>query len=102
MIRFPVPELSEAQRRLPWYHPSLRPEVLHITLSHLTLTSTLLPHHPHNPSVYDAYFTRANGIYTLHCMYTLHVHWYTLHTYYGNHINNVYATHFSLPSVQCS
>ena len=61
-VRFPVPELNEAHRRLPWYHPSLRREVLHVTLSHLTLTSTILPNLlPHTSSVYDAYFTHANG-----------------------------------------
>lgn len=60
-FRFPVPEMNESQRRLPWYHPSLQQEVLYVTLSHLTLTSTLHPHLPHTSSIYDAHFTRAEG-----------------------------------------
>lgn len=61
LCRFPVPEMNESQRRLPWYHPSLRQEVLYVTLSHLTITSTLHPHLPHTSTVYDAHFTRAEG-----------------------------------------
>ena len=72
VYRFPVPELSEAQRRLPWYHPSLRDEVLHLTLSQLTLTSTLLPHLPQNSSVFDAYFSNANGRHIHPCVLYIH------------------------------
>ena len=39
-FRFPIPDLRETTRP-PWYHPSLRPEVLYVSLSDIR-GSTLL------------------------------------------------------------